>query len=154
MRRFALLFGATAPATAATFAAVFLGFGFGSATLGRWSPRLGRDPLKAFGLLEAGVGLSALLVEPILGLYGRLYSFLHLHLGHRFAALLVFKLALAMAAVFVPTFLMGGTLPVLARAVARKGVGLGVSGGGLYAANTFGAAAGALAVPFLLLPAL
>ena len=48
---------------------------------------------------------------------------------------------------------MGGTLPVLARLADAEPRRLGRSAGLLYVANTVGAAAGALAVPLVLLPA-
>src|SRR5260221_8911249 len=59
-----------------------------------------------------------------------------------------------MLAVAIPTFFMGGTLPVLGEGIAPSGRHLGVSVGGLYAINVAGAAASVLAVPFLLLPRL
>jgi spermidine synthase len=49
---------------------------------------------------------------------------------------------------------MGGTYPVLARAVAPGQGQVARSGGYLYAANTAGAALGALLAPFVLLPKL
>ena len=59
MRRFTVLFGATAPAAAVTLAAFFAGPAAGSAWIGR---RCGawRKPLRAFAALEAGAGLAAL----------------------------------------------------------------------------------------------
>src|SRR5205807_2083009 len=62
------------------------------------------------------------------------------------------KTILAMLALFLPTFCMGGTVPLLSQAIAAERRRLGISAGGLYAANTFGAALGALSVPFLWLP--
>ena len=47
---------------------------------------------------------------------------------------------------------MGGTLPVLTKAVAPDRGAVGRVGGRLYAANTAGAIAGALLVPFVLVP--
>src|SRR5690349_12480352 len=70
MRRFAVLFGATAPAAATTLAAVFLGLALGSAVVGALCARWKR-PIRAFGLLEIGVGLGALLTEPLLRLHGQ-----------------------------------------------------------------------------------
>src|SRR5687767_2695893 len=67
MRRFAELFGATAPAAAATLCAFFAGLAAGSAVLGPLAHRLKR-PLLGFAALEAGIGATALLVEPLLGL--------------------------------------------------------------------------------------
>jgi spermidine synthase len=54
----------------------------------------------------------------------------------------------------LPALVMGGTYPVLARAVAPWQGQVARSGGYLYAANTAGAALGALLAPFVLLPEL
>jgi len=64
------------------------------------------------------------------------------------------KMVLATTALFVPAFLMGGTLPLLAHAFVASREEFGKTGSVIYAANTFGAVVGALAVPFLLLPTL
>jgi len=153
MRRFAVLFGATAPAMATTLAAVFLGLAAGSAAFGSISRRLTR-PVRAFGLLEIGVGLGALATEPLLRLHDHLPPGWQAALAGHQAAALGLKLALATVAVFVPTFCMGGSLPVLAQAVRLGATHLGARAGALYAVNTCGAALGALLVPAALLPAL
>ena len=57
------------------------------------------------------------------------------------------------ALVGIPATFMGGTLPVLAKAVSPEAGGVARAGGRLYAANTAGAIAGALLVPFALVPA-
>ena len=153
MRRFAVVFGATTPAVSATLAAIFLGFAAGSAVLGARATRLA-NPLRAYGLLEIGAGLSALLVEPMLRLYDLIYPAFYGALSDSKGGFLAAKTLLAILALFVPTFLMGGTLPVLGQAFDKEGRRLGISAGGLYAANTFGAVAGALSVPFFWLPKL
>jgi spermidine synthase len=153
MRRFSTLFGSTSLAAAATLSAFFLGTSVGSFVLGAWSRGWTR-PLLAFGFLEIGVGLGALLVGPILGLFTLVYPGLYRHLSRSPDAFALAKLALAVLAVGLPTFFMGGTLPVLGQRVAPSGRRLGVSAGSLYAVNVLGAAGGALAVPFALLPAL
>ncbi|HVR73055.1 MAG TPA: fused MFS/spermidine synthase [Planctomycetota bacterium] len=153
MRSFMTVFGATAPATAATLSAMFLGLGAGSFLLGKVSGRSLR-PLRTFGLLEAGVGAGALLVEVLLGLCDRSYPALHQALAGRPGAFLALKVVIAAAVLFPPAFFMGGTLPYLAQVVAADGRRLGVLAGGLYAVNTLGATSGALLVPFALLPLL
>jgi spermidine synthase len=153
MRRFTAVFGATSLAATATLSAFFLGSALGSAVLGARAPRWPR-PLRAFGFLEIGVGLSALLVRPILHLYAAAYPSFYQALAPFPAAFALVKVLLAMVAVGLPTFFMGGTLPALGEAVTRAGQRLGLPVGGLYAANVAGAALGALAVPFGLLPAL
>lgn len=150
MRRFASLFGATAPAASVTISAFFLGMALGSAVIGRLSPRFGR-PLRAYGWLEILIGLSALLVEPIAGLYWRLYPALYSTLADQAALSLALKSAFAAAALLLPAFLMGGTLTLLAQTAVRSRGETGVIGSGLYAVNALGAAFGALSVPFYLL---
>lgn len=151
MRRFTVLFGGTAPAAAATVAALFLGIAAGSEVFGRRAARLAR-PLRAFGWLETLVAAGAVLATLTLDLYARLLGALPADAPT--AVLTAAKLGLAFAALAVPAFAMGGTLPVLAEARAPRDRRLGVSVGGLYAANLAGAVAGTLAVPFLLLPRL
>jgi spermidine synthase len=150
-RQFMYLFGATAPAISATLSAIFFGFAAGNAFIGSRTARWPRA-LRAYGMLEIGIGLAALLVVPLLGVYEHIYPALH---GRFFAhptVFLVVKVCLAAAALFVPAFLMGGTLPLLAQAFVSSPGELGEVGGGVYAANTFGATVGALSVPFFLLP--
>ncbi|HVF43992.1 MAG TPA: fused MFS/spermidine synthase [Pyrinomonadaceae bacterium] len=153
VRRFVSLFGATAPAASATLSALFLGLAAGSLVVGRRSARW-RRPLRAYGVLELCVALGALLVIPALGLYERVYPAIYNGSFNHPLVFVAVKTALATAALFVPAFLMGGTLPLLAHAFVASREEFGKTGSVIYAANTFGAVAGALAVPFLLLPSL
>lgn len=153
MRRFATLFGATAPAASVTISSLFLGLALGSAVIGRRSPRF-RRPLAAYGLLEILIGLTATLVEPILGLYARLYPSIYAAFAESQALILVVKSLFAAAALLLPSFLMGGTLALLAQTAVRSPRDTGLIGSGLYAVNTLGATLGALIVPFYLLSAL
>lgn len=153
VRRFVSLFGATAPAASATLSALFLGLAVGSLVVGRRSARW-RSPLRAYGILEVCVASGALLVIPALGLYERVYPSIYNGSFNHPLVFVAVKTALATAALFVPAFLMGGTLPLLAHAFVASREEFGKTGSVIYAANTFGAVLGALAVPFLLLPTL
>lgn len=151
MRRLALVFGSAAPAIAATLAAYFAGLGFGAYFLGRLAPR--RWPaLRCYALLEVVIAIGALAVNPILDLSTRSFPAIYLRFADSPAVFLLIKIPLAFAALFLPTFCMGGTLPVLGAALDAGRRRLGTTAGLLYALNTFGAAAGTLAAPFLLLP--
>ena len=153
MRWLTTLFGATTLATTATLSGFFLGLALGSLALGERS-RQWRRPLLAFGLLEIGVGLGALVVPPILDVYRHVYPLLRFRFASLPAGFALVKLLLAAAAIGIPTFCMGGTLPALGQAVVPEGRRLGMPVGGLYAINLAGAALGTLAVPFVLLPRL
>ncbi|HEX8634166.1 MAG TPA: fused MFS/spermidine synthase [Pyrinomonadaceae bacterium] len=150
-RQFISLFGATTPAISATLSAIFLGFAVGNAVVGSRSARW-RRPLRIYGMLEIGIGLTVLLVAPLLGLYEHLYPVVYARFSAYPVAFVLVKTCLAAAALFMPAFLMGGTLPLLAQAFVSAPRKLGEIGGGVYAANTFGATLGALSVPFYLLP--
>ena len=128
MRRFTAVFGATTPAVAATLAAVFLGFTVGSIVIGARAVRSLR-PWRGYGVLELGAGLGALLVEPFLRLYDHFYPVLYQALAGSPAGFSAVKTALAMLALFLPTFCMGGTVPLLGQAVAAEHRRLGVSAG-------------------------
>jgi spermidine synthase len=153
LRRFTVLFGATALATAATLSAFFAGVAAGSAFFGarvhRW-----RRPLVVFGVLEMGTGVGALLVPFVLDLYRALPEPILSGRSSTGVTITGVKLALAFLAVAFPTFCMGGTLPALGAVVRRDPRGLGLPVSALYAANLAGAALGALAVPYALLPRL
>jgi spermidine synthase len=153
MRWFTTLFGATTLATTATLSGFFLGLAAGSRAFGERSKRW-RRPVRAFGLLEIGVGLGALLLHPILDLYRQAYAVLYPRLSPFPAGFALVKLLLAVAAIGLPAFCMGGTLPTLGQAIASPGGRLGIPVGRLYAINLLGAALGTLTVPFVLLPRL
>lgn len=153
VRRFVSLFGATAPAASATLSALFVGLAAGSLLVGRRSARW-RRPLRAYGILEVCIASGAMLVVPALGLYESVYPSIYNGSFNHPLVFVAVKTALAAVALFVPAFLMGGTLPLLAHAFVASREEFGKTGSVIYAANTFGAVVGALAVPFLLLPTL
>ena len=151
-RRFALSFGGGATAAAAVLAAYFAGLGVGSHVLGGAAARITR-PLRVYAVLEALVAFGALLSLPLSSAAEQLIVVVPgavSHAGPR-AGL---EVLVAFVALALPTFAMGGTLPVLARLSEVEGRHLGTGVGLLYAVNTAGAALGALAVPFVVLPGL
>lgn len=149
-RQFALVFGSSAPATAAVLAAYFAGLGLGSFFIGRRADTWAR-PLRAYAVLELAVGLGALLVSPLLGWFERIYPWLFQTLSGQAEVFVAARVVLAFVVLLVPTFCMGGTLPLLGRLIDQGRHQLGQTAGWLYVANTLGAALGALLVPFVLL---
>jgi len=152
-RQFALVFGSAAPATAAVLGAYFAGLGAGAFVVGRLAVTWSR-PLRAYALLEFFVGVGALLVAPILSGFEQAYPALFQALARRPGVFLVVRTVGAFAAILIPTFCMGGTLPLLGQFVDHGRKHLGLTAGWLYVVNTAGAGFGALAFPFLLLPRL
>ena len=123
-RELGLLFGNTTEATSTTLAVFFLGLALGSWWLGKRSASM-RDPLRAFGVLELGIAVTALLLPLALPLYRAVFPSLYGALGDAPAAFTAVKFLLAALLLAPPTILMGGTLPVLTEAAVRRGGGLG-----------------------------
>jgi spermidine synthase len=71
-RKFSLLFGSSAPATACVLAAFFGGLSIGSLLCGKIAQRWER-PLVVYAILEFIVAGGVLLVDPILDLYALAY---------------------------------------------------------------------------------
>lgn len=156
-REFAFVFGTSELAVATVLAAYMGGLAAGSAIAGRFAHRV-RRPVLVYGLLELGIALSALAVPVAVklstALYVSLYGGLETPPASGGVSQALFYLASSFAILFVPTGLMGATLPMLARHAIREEREIGARIGLLYAANTAGAVAGTLVAAFLLLPAL
>jgi len=152
VRAAGLQFGTTTAAITTVVAAFMLGLALGNRLFGNRADRHPR-PLLLYRRLELGIGLSGLLVSLLL-LKGQVFLSLCAvwvagsgSLAHVLRFFVVFLLLL------VPTTLMGGTLPVLSRALVHAGREANRVGT-LYAVNTAGAVLGALAPDLLLVPGL
>jgi spermidine synthase len=149
LREFRLIFGASTAATAAVLGIFMAGLGFGGIILGRRSETKAQ-PLAFYGQLELFIGLSAAL-SPLLILGARL-AYIGFGGTETLGATLgtIVRLLLAGAIMGLPTFLMGGTLPAVARAIVRRDDVSRRALGTLYGVNTLGAVTGAMAGTFYL----
>jgi spermidine synthase len=145
-RQLKLVFGSTTLAVTTILVAYMLGLGLGGVFGGRLAGRL-RNGVRAFGMLEIGIGLYALFVPTLFDLYPGLFRESLAALGFWPAALARF--ALALVALALPTLLMGASLPVLVSALVPEGGRVGRGVGTLYGANTLGAFVGVLAATFV-----
>lgn len=153
LRMLGLLFGHGIHAVTTVLAAFMGGLALGSFVFARRASRV-RDPLRAYGWLEVGVGLYCLLLPLLFGAVARGYLALQswLQLPHEAFSLVQFLFVAAI--LVIPTALMGGTLPVLSHALSRQPMPLGRTVGTVYAINTLGAMSGVLLAGYVLLPAL
>jgi len=149
MKELSKLFGSSAQAAAATLSAFFLGMAAGNAYWGRRAHRL-TNPLRAYALLEFGIAASASVYFAILWIYQLAYAPLFERLHETPRLFVAAKFLLACSLLFLPSFLMGGTLPVMSQFAARSKRLLGQRASLLYACNTLGAALGAFAAGFFL----
>ncbi len=148
-----LVFGNTSFSIATVLGAFMAGLALGSWALGRYADRQSR-PLRFYGILEILIGLSAVVVPYAFGALDSTYWAVAPDLGVIAGADLVFRFVMSFAIMLVPTFLMGGTLPVLARFFVRATDEVESRLGTLYALNTAGAAMGTLAAALVLIPGL
>ncbi len=144
------IFGVTVYAVATVLATFLAGLALGSLVLGRLADRR-RNPLNFYGWLEIGIGLSALLGMVTI----RLLEPAHIWAANRFEphslALIAVRFLLGALVVLPPTFLMGGTLPVIVRFFVDRIQYFGRQLSLLYALNTTGAVVGTLVSGFLLI---
>ena len=151
LRMLVLIFGHTVQAVTTVLAAFMTGLALGSFLLGLRAAQV-RNPLRAYGWLEIGIGVYAALMPMLLWLVPSLYLGLRARLdAPTFGALQFLGMS---ALLLVPTALMGGTLPLLSQALTRSETGVARLVGTLYAVNTLGAAIGTALAGYVLLPML
>ena len=150
LRQFRLIFGASTLASAAVLATFMAGLGIGAWKLGRYVDR-SRNPLAFYGLLEVAIAASAALSPLLLWLVRSGYLAMggSFTLGAFFATIV--RLLLTVVVLAIPTVLMGGTLPAIARALEKNSDAGRIGVSILYAANALGAVVGVAVSTFYLL---
>jgi len=155
----ATLLGSHAEATAAVLGIFLGGLSAGYALFGRLTRRLveraqtrGESPrlLFAYALVEAGIGLYALLFPWVFVLAQKLSLLGPNGAGSGFA----FDIGLSTLLLGPPTILMGGTIPILTLALTSDLERATRVHAWVYGSNTAGAFLGALAGGFVLIPML
>lgn len=152
VRALGLSFGTSVPAVTTVVAAFMMGLALGSLLLGRYADRHPR-PIRLYSLLELGVGSSSVVVSLLLLAGGGAMRGLATLATATGPLLPLVRFVVFFALLVVPTTLMGATLPVLVRALARARAEARVMGT-LYAVNTAGAVVGVLLPDGLLIPRL
>ncbi len=137
-RHLSLVLGSTTSAAAAVLSSFMLGLALGALFVGSRADR-SRRPLRWYGVLEVGIGLYALALPSLLDLAGDVLT------GSPWLS--------AFLLLLIPSALMGGTLPLLARCGADGRERGARVFGNLYGVNTIGAVAGAILGPLVLMQA-
>lgn len=145
LRQFSIVFGTSELAVATVLAAYMGGLGVGAAVAARYVGRIQR-PVLTYGVLEAGIALTALCVPVLLGAAGWLYV---QWLGGESqpadsggVAQPLYYLFISFIVLALPTGFMGATLPLLTRSVVSADSHLGPRIAWLYGINTAGAVLG------------
>ena len=153
-RLLVLVFGNTLLATSTVVTAFMGGLAAGSYSLGRFIDARPRSLVRLYALLEAGIGTFALVLPLLVSAATPAYAALYRGLEGNVALVNLVRFAVCFGLILVPTFLMGGTLPVLLKRFAEEGRTIGQQTGVLYGLNTAGAVVGCLASGYVLLGAL
>ncbi len=153
------VFGSSSVAISSVVSVFMAGLGLGAYYFGKRADRI-RQPLLLYAWAEIGVGCAGLIIPLLLrsdGWLAELNSVLRETFGAGSALFIAARFLCIAPLLIVPTFLMGSTLPLLARHfVTQQSSAQRASRevGRLYAVNTAGAVAGVFASSFVLLPSL
>src|SRR5215467_15978570 len=124
------IYGVNAESVAVVVTAFMVGLGIGSFVGGRLSARFPEHGILIFGLAELGVALFGLVSLRVFHWTAAFTAGTNLALTTLFSLLLL----------FVPTVLMGATLPLLVEHLVVRTSRVGTSVSTLYFVNTFGSA--------------
>ena len=152
-RMLGLVFGATTLAVSTVLAAFMGGLALGSALSGRFASRV-RRPLSAYGWLEIGIAIYAVLVPFLFRWVDDLYVLIWQEFHPGFFVFSVWRFVLSSLLLLVPTTLMGATLPVLSAALLNSLGHDSRSVTKLYTCNLAGAILGTVVAGFVFLPLL
>lgn len=145
--------GHTTAAGSAVVGAFLLGLAVGAAAMGRRALSLApASALRWYAGLELAVGGVALVMPAVLGAAAPLLAWAYRDgtPGLHFPGV---RVLVALTLVLVPATALGATFPLAVRWLASASPAPTRLSAGLYAANTLGAAAGALVAGFVLIPA-
>ncbi|MEK9629263.1 MAG: fused MFS/spermidine synthase [Nitrospinota bacterium] len=109
------------------------------------------NPLAAYAILEAGIGVYCLLIPTLIEMAFPLFQWIYLNLGDSYTQTSLVRFLVCASLLIIPATFMGATLPVLSKFVSQDENYIGKDVGTLYSLNTFGAVVGALASAFILM---
>ena len=154
IRKATLIVGASQIALATVLTSFFLGLAFGSLWVGAHLRSRRLSPLFVYGLFEAAIGIYALgfpfLFEAVEGAYGVLYPYA----AGDSQILFLLRFALLFLLFIVPTFFMGGTLPLLLDGIVERNASIGSLTSLFYGLNIVGAVIGVLLTGYFAIPSL
>ena len=148
-----LVFGNTTFATTTVIASFMGGLALGSFYFGRLVDRY-KKPLRLYVYLEVGIGVFAILFPFILAGISAIHISIYHYLQPTFYVSSLIKFALCFLVLLIPSFLMGGTLPIISKFFVTTFEKLSWGVGRLYGSNTLGGVIGAFFAVFFLVPSL
>ena len=151
-----LIFGTTAYATGTVLAVFMGGLSLGAYYFGRIADRMrNKDlPLKWYGIIQIVVGVYSIITPAIFFNLHHVFVPVASLFGQMKAFSILTRFLFSVIILILPTFLMGGTFPLVVKYWNNYSDKLKRGVGGLYGINTAGGVAGTLLTGFILIPAL
>ena len=150
-RMLSLFIGSTGYAHSAVITAFMTGLALGSYLLGRYANQIKR-PVIAYAWLEILLGIYAICTPFLYSHMQELYGQFALNYGIVGYQSQLLRYFIALGGLLIPTFLMGGTLPLLVQGLTRSLPATSKSMARLYGLNTLGAMLGTFCAGYLLIP--
>jgi len=152
-RLLSIIFLGTTYAYTSMLTTLLLGIALGSAAASLFVDRL-RHPAALLGVALIVTGTGAVHMLGTLADMPEKVLELQIQSGGDWVAVIRGKFFLSFSALFLPTFFLGMTFPLVVKALSQHRVTLGRDVGRLYCANTIGGVLGSLAAGFLVIPVL
>jgi spermidine synthase len=146
-----LLVGPTTYSFTVVLVTFITGLALGSMFFGWLADKTGK-PGVLLVATQIAAALSALLISQILGNSQAFYAKLIFTLKDNFIFLMTVKSLTLFSFMFLPTFFLGATFPLVGKLYTKSLESLGKSIGFAYSINTLGAVLGSFAAGFILIP--
>lgn len=152
IRKATLIVGSSQLALSTVLTSFFLGLALGSLWVGGHMRSRRFSSLFVYGLFEAGIGLYALAFPLLFGWVQTTYGALYGIAAGSGEALFLLRFVLLFLLFLVPTFLMGGTLPLLLDGLVKRDASVGSLTSLFYGLNIVGAVIGVLVTGYFAIP--
>ena len=150
-RILSLLLGSSIYAFSLILTTFILGLALGTVVFSRRVNKF-KNPLVVFGLLQVGIGVSALVMIPLFENIPFINRWIYQNWSMEFTSIQGSIFLVIFCFLFVPTFFMGAQFPIVIRLVVQKLDTLGHSIGKVYASNTVGTIIGSFLAGFVFIP--
>lgn len=150
-RALSLVMGSTTYALSAMLASFMTGLTIGGYIGGIIADRT-KEPVKIFGLIEAGIAVFGLVTFIVIKKLLPLYVWVFYTFGLSFSSFSIVQFVFSLAVMLLPAALMGATLPLVLKARAEDPGKLGRDAGDVYSINNLGAVIGSFAAAFVIIP--
>jgi len=131
--------------------AFICGLALGSLVIAKFIDRR-KDLVLGLALMEGAIGMSALLVVPVLGKLPVYIAEIVLESSHSFKNIYLMEFAIIFPLILIPTCLMGAAVPTAIKICTPDVRRVGRLFGNVYAVNTLGAIIGSFIAGFFLIP--